>query len=339
MSNRSICFFDLDGTLDLNNPKLSAEIVKMSKMGVDFVTATGRTNSYVLEIFRKNNIIPPKFIIADNGGSIYDCTQKKYIKRTYLPIDIRKMIIGEYVRIGGRVENIRYTDGNYVYAAENNEVRKYYEKEKSILYRPNPEILNTIFDSTEDITKLTLAGQESLMKEIIRYIEEHDLKCWTDMGTTKFPRKERNNFRLDITDGKTSKGEAVQFLTDFTGIYDFTCIGNGPNDLSMFDYALRCNMPVIVVVNKDKGRISEESEALIRQVVEDSKKYGSEDKVIIEHYPINGFVINLADRKTSRERRRTFADTLRIKEIRKTTKIVRTSENLIKRVQHRGEEK
>ena len=339
MNSKSICFFDLDGTLDLNNPKLSAEIIKMSKMGVDFVTATGRTNSYVLETFKKNNIIPPKFIIADNGGSIYDCAQKKYIKRTYLPIDIRKKIIGEFLRLGGRIENIRYTDGNYVYAAENHEVRKYYEKERSILYRPNPEILNTIFDNDADITKLTLAGQDSLMKDIIGYILEHDLKCWTDLGATKFPRKERNNFRLDVTDGETSKGEAVQFLTDFTGRSDFTCIGNGPNDLSMFEYALKCNMPVIVVVNKDKGRMSEESEELIQRVVEYSKRYDNEDKVIIQNYPINGFVINLANKKTSRERRRTFADTLKLKDLKRTVQVIKTSENLIKRVQHRGEEK
>ena len=58
--NKSICIYDLDGTLDLTDTKLSAEIVKLSRMGVSFVTATGRTNSYVIDTCKKHNIIPPK---------------------------------------------------------------------------------------------------------------------------------------------------------------------------------------------------------------------------------------------------------------------------------------
>lgn len=339
MTGKSMCFFDLDGTLDLTNPRLSAEILKMSKLGVDFVTATGRTNSYVLDTFKKYNIIPPKFIIADNGGSIYDCAQKKYIKRTNLPTDIRKEVIGEYLRLGGLVKNIRYSDGNYVYAADNSEVRKYYEKEKSISYNSIQEILRAIFNNDSDIIKLTLAENSTLIRKIIRFTEEQNIKCWTDIGATKFPRKERNNFRLDITDGRTCKGDAVQFLTDYTGIYDFICIGNGPNDLSMFKYALDCGMPVIVVVNKDKKEVSEESKKLIEQVQEYAKESETTDKVIIESYPINGFVLSLADKKTSKDRRKTFIDALRIKDIQRAAKAIKASGKSIKRVQHKGEER
>ena len=334
-----MCFFDLDGTLDLTNTKLSAEILKMYKSGVDFVTATGRTNSYVLDTFKKNNIIPPKFIIADNGGSIYDCTQKKYIKRTILPVDIRKRMIEQYIRLGGILENIRYTDGNYVYAAENSEVRKYYEKEKSISYKSVREMLHEIFSKDSDIIKLTLAGNSSLMNRIIRFTEEDGIKCWTDIGATKFPKKERENYRLDITDGETSKGEAVQFLVEHTGINDFICIGNGPNDLSMFKYALDCSMQVIVVVNKENGKISEESERLIEQVEEYSKKCESSDKVIIASYPINRFVVSLTDRRNAREKRKSFANTIKTKGTQESIKIIKSDEEIIRRVQHRGEER
>ena len=44
-----MCIFDLDGTLDLTDTRLSAEILKLSRNGSAFVTATGRTNSYVRE--------------------------------------------------------------------------------------------------------------------------------------------------------------------------------------------------------------------------------------------------------------------------------------------------
>jgi len=254
--NKSICVYDLDGTLDLTDTKLSAEIVKLSRMGVSFVTATGRTNSYVIDTCKKHNIIPPKFIIGDNGGSIYDTAQKKYIKRTSLATNKRKVLLEEFLRHGGEIEDVRYTDGEFVYAAENEMVRKYYAKEKSIAYKTNEEIIEEIFAENTDMIKITLAGNEDLMRKIIMFIKENGIKCWTDIGATKFPKKSIENFRLDITDGETSKGEAVEFLANYIGIDSFTCIGNGPNDFSMFKYALDSNMPVIVVRDMEDRKIN-----------------------------------------------------------------------------------
>lgn len=253
---KSMCIFDLDGTLDLADTKLSAEILKLSKMGVSFITATGRTNSYVINTCRKNNIIPPKFIIGDNGGSIYDTVQKKYIKRTSLPVDKRKILLEEFLRLGGAIENVRYTDGEYVYASDDETVKKYYEKEKCIAYKIDNELLEELLSENLDITKVTLAGNEELMKKIIQFIKENGIRCWTDIGATKFPKKARNNFRLDITDGETSKGEAVEFLVNHLGIDSFTCIGNGPNDLSMFKFALDSDMPVVVVRDMEDRTIN-----------------------------------------------------------------------------------
>lgn len=116
--------FDLDGTLNLKDPKLSMQIYKMMGLGMEFVPATGRTNSYVTEVFKKYHIIPPKFIIADNGGTIYDNRENKYLEKTKLRVDKRETILLEYLRLGGRIKDIRYTDGERVYVVEGRENKK-----------------------------------------------------------------------------------------------------------------------------------------------------------------------------------------------------------------------
>lgn len=310
--NRNICVFDIDGTLDLTNPTLSSEILKMSRTGVDFVTATGRVNSYVMNMCRENNIIPPKFIIGDNGGTIYDTSKKRYLKRTTLPIDKRKAILEEFVKMGGRIEDIRYTDGSFVYAAEDRGVRNYYSRENVIKYRDNHELFCEAVAEDADITKITLAGKKDLMKHISSFIKESGIECWSDIGRTKFPIDFKDYYRLDIMDGDTCKGEAVEFLVDYIKAERFMCIGNGVNDFSMFKFALDSGMPVIVVRNFEDGEVSEESEKLVSKVNEYAKNVGRFDSVTVTSFPINGFVGRRVEKSASSKKRSEFISELRV---------------------------
>ena len=45
MKTEKMCIFDLDGTMDLTDSKITAKLLRMSKSGTMFVTATGRTNN------------------------------------------------------------------------------------------------------------------------------------------------------------------------------------------------------------------------------------------------------------------------------------------------------
>ena len=335
MQANSMFIFDLDGTLDLTDRQLSVEIHRMAKMGVSFVTATGRTNSYVKETCKKYDIIPPRFIIADNGGTIYDNLNQEYVKRTTLQADTRTRILEEYIRLGGIKTDIRYTDGDYVYASETAEVRKYYEKEKSIQHKGADELVEAIFNSESDITKVTLAGNKKLMKDIIKFINENDIKCWTDIGTTAFPQKSRKNYRLDITDGQSSKGEAVEFLTQYTGIRDFTCIGNGPNDFSMFKYALDSGMPIIVVKNSEEGKITKESELIIEKVEEYARSIGREDKVTVAAFPINRYIRKMEESKTAKQRRKSFVEGLRANATSKVDGVPKGMQTRLRRKQYK----
>lgn len=333
-----MCIFDLDGTLDLTDTRLSAEILKLSRNGMAFVTATGRTNSYVRETCRKYGIMPPRFIIADNGGTIYDNVDRKYIIRTTLHPDKRKRIIEEFIRLGGITSEVRYTDGDNVYASKDGNVKKYYEDESIIEYRDAEELIGEILDENTDITKVTLAGNKKLMKDIMKFIKQEGIECWTDIGATKFPNKKRQNHRLDITDGETSKGEATSFLSDYTGIRDFTCIGNGPNDFSMFKYALDNDMPIIVVRNYENGELTKESEEVIGKIQEYAKGIGREDKVTIANFPINGYIGRREEMSSAKQKRRQFVDGIKVRSNYKiNTNLSGINKAVVRRRQERGE--
>lgn len=295
--------FDLDGTMDLTDPRLTAKILKMSKNGTIFVTATGRTNNYVRETCKRYGIMPPRFIIADNGGTIYDNVNREYIMRTTLPTETRTRLLSEFMQRGGNPDEIRYTDGDNVFASTSSDVKKYYENETIIEYRDAEELIREGTEEESNITKITLAGSKKLMVQMIEFVKEEGIKCWTDIGATKFPVTSRRNYRVDITYGDISKGRAVEFLSEHTGIQDFTCIGNGPNDFSMFKYALDCGMPVIVVRSNQR----EESKELIARVEDYARSIEQEDKVTVADFPINKYIDSLDSKKSAKQRRVRFA--------------------------------
>lgn len=304
MKIEEMYIFDLDGTMDLTDPRLTAKILKISKHGTIFVTATGRTNNYVREICRKYGIMPPRYIIADNGGTIYDNVEKRYIMKTTLPLETRRKILEEYMRLGGILDDVRYTDGDSVFASKEENVKKYYEQENIVEYKEPEELMRELLSGESDITKITLAGNKKLMQRMIEFIQSEGIKTWTDIGATKFPRRARKNYRLDITDGETSKGKAVEFLSEHIGVDNFTCIGNGPNDFSMFKYALDRGKPVVIVRNAEEV---DESKALVNQVEEYATKIGQPEKVTIVGFPINGYIDRLDEGKNAKERRQNFA--------------------------------
>lgn len=306
------CMFDLDGTLDLTDARLSAEILKLSRMGVSFVVSTGRSNSYVINTCRKNNILPPKYIIADNGGSVYDTIHKKYLRKISLPVSKRRSVIEKYLELGGKTDDIRYSNGDNLYVVDDKLVRKFYENDSTATYYSKEEIVENLLAEEADVTKITLVAQRKLMDELVRFIQENDIKCFPDGGNTKFPEKSRHNYRLDITDGETSKGDGVKFLVEHLGIDTFMCIGNGQNDFSMFKYAIDTDNQAVIVRNYENGEMLHESQELVEKARAYASQNGKNENLIIATYPANGLIGTLEEKRYNRQRRNTFVDGLRV---------------------------
>lgn len=335
--NKNLCVFDLDGTLDLTQANLYMELFRLNKNLFEFVVATGRTNEYVMEACRKHSIFPPKFIIADNGGTVFDNRRGEFLRKTSLSSMTRRCILQEYMKLGGRIEEVRYTDGEKVYAVQDRNVKEYYKKENIIDYKTEEELINAILAEETDITKITLAGSKKVINDLMRFIEAEGIECWSDIGATKFPIRIRRNYRLDVMDKASSKGEAIDFLIEHTGITNFTCIGNGLNDLSMFKLAIDRGMPIVVVRNFEGGKPSKESEELIRIIEEyiegkALKGINVQGLLTVRDFPVNKYLMELERSKGAKEKREKFVKSMKVMTRSQITK----SPNINHRVQERG---
>lgn len=310
--DKRICVFDLDGTLNYTDARLSAEFLKLSKMGVEFVVSTGRSNNYVINTFIKNNILPPRYIIADNGASIYDTIHRLYLRKVPLSVEKRKAVIEKYLQLGGKINDIRYSDGDKLFAVDDILVRNFYAKEKTVTYYNKEDIIAELLRQDTDVTKLTLVAKRKLMNELVGFIEENHIKCFPDGGDTRFPEKSFNNYRLDITDGETSKGDGIRFLVNHLGIKSFMCIGNGENDFSMFKYAIDTSNQAIIVRNYKNGKIFRESEELVKKVKAYADKNGKNENLIIATYPANGLIGSIEEKRYNRQKSKAFINGLKV---------------------------
>ena len=244
-------FTDKDGTLNLADRQLNSIIRLISSMGGMVVPVTGRTVGDIKEDFKKRKIALPKLIVGDNGANVYWTETDEFIIRKTLAPEKIEQIIGEYLKIGGEPNLIRYTDGENIYASGEDRVKAYYSKSKvaKILENVEDEILQA-----DDITKITLAGTRKQMEDMSAYVS--NLGFWTDLDRTKFPLATSENYRLDIAQKGINKGEAVKAIVSyFKPRYGYICVGNGNNDLAMFKQAIDNGMEADIMGDADQELI------------------------------------------------------------------------------------
>ena len=253
-----IIFTDIDGTLNLEDKKLNRIFQIIKEAGGEVIAVSGRTVGDIAEEFGRRNLELPNFIVGDNGGCIYDTRKKEFIERKTLEKEKICKVIKHYIQIGGDKNLIRYTDGNNVYASDDKDVKKYYKKKKTVKISDN---IDKKIIEANDITKITLAGSEKEMEEMTEFVRE--IGFWTDMGKTKFPQKEQNNQRLDIAPKNTNKGAAIKSMIEYLKPeWGYACYGNGWNDLTMFEKAIKDGMRVFIMEDapeKLKSRIKKEA--------------------------------------------------------------------------------
>lgn len=246
-------FTDKDGTLNLKDKQLSNIIALITAMGGMIVPTTGRTVGDIEEDFEKRKIMLPKLIIGDNGANVYSTVHQEFIMKKTLEQEKVKKVLDHYRKIGGNPDLIRYTDGKHIYASQEKNVKKYYQhSQMAKLFEDMEETTET----SKEITKITLAGKKELMEEMAEYVQ--NIGFWTDMDKTKFPRREDENYRLDIAQKNINKGEAVKAIVKyFKPQYGYMCVGNGYNDISMFEQALRDGMIAAIMEESDPKLIKQ----------------------------------------------------------------------------------
>lgn len=214
-------------------------------MGGMVIFVTGRTVGDIEgELKQEGKNVPP-IIAGDNGAVIYYTKTGEFLTKKTLDHEAVLKMVDNYLENGGNKDYIRFTNGEKVFASCQKDVEKYYEGNRKV------KLVNDIYQEiqqTQDITKVTLAEKEEIIKQSKEFVKGYN--CWTDKDATEFPRKDCKNYRLDIAGNNISKGDAVKWIVKkLSPQYGFICIGNGANDISMFKEAIDNNMAVAMMQN------------------------------------------------------------------------------------------
>lgn len=238
-----IIFTDKDGTLNLEDKQLNHIFHLVDTMGGMVIPVTGRTVGDIESDLTKRKIKVPEIIVGDNGSNIYHTKSGEFLIQRVLNHEKVLAIVEDFIKQGGNKDYIRYTNGSNIFASKTKEVKEYYKNSKMAIFQ---EDIGRALSNAEDITKITLAGSKEKMEKSAELVDS--LGFWSDMNSTKFPKKEYQNYILDVAQKDVNKGNAVKgIVSQLKPEYGYMCIGNGYNDFSMFEAAIDDGMIVGVM--------------------------------------------------------------------------------------------
>ena len=227
---------DLDGTLLLQNKHISkrtyATLKKANENGVHIVIATGRSFSALPEsIFKIDGV---RYVVTSNGANVIDLKNNEVIYKNCIDaVQIPKII--DFLQ--KRPYILEVFTGGKAYMSKSD-----YDKFRSrtIDFRPIEYVLQTRIPIA-DIFEFTSKNASAIENININFDSLSDkpkayeelLKFDNITVTTSF------DFNLEIGGNTTSKGDALNFLTQMLGLTskNVLSIGDNPNDSSMLGFS------------------------------------------------------------------------------------------------------
>ena len=232
----SLVATELDGTLLLQNKHISKRtydvLKKANENGVHVVIATGRSFAALPEsIFKIDGM---RYVVTSNGANIIDLKDNEVIYKNCIDAaQIPKII--DFLK--GRPYILEVFTGGKAYMSKSD-----YDKFRSrtIDFRPIEYVLQTRIP-IDDIFEFTSKNASAIENININFDSLSDkpkayeelLKFDNITVTTSF------DFNLEIGGNTTSKGDALNFLTQMLGLTskNVLSIGDNPNDSSMLGFS------------------------------------------------------------------------------------------------------
>ena len=222
---KKIVYIDCDGTIKNDNGEISQRTKKaindFTQLGNYIVLCTGQPRYFAEKINKE--IGGHSFFISSNGAEIYDSVESKIIKIINIE-DSDFMIIYEYaeknnLRIVAVAEDREFVTkeiknkNQYMFPDKFKDLKNFLEDNK----------IKQIMLVSSDNEKINIAKLELLNKTnsiIVVNQSSNEREPWIVFGNSK-----------------VSKGEAIKELTTYLGknMYNTIGIGNGYNDISMFE--------------------------------------------------------------------------------------------------------
>ncbi len=238
-SGKKAIFLDLDGTLLTDDKKVPEvnriAIKKMLAEGNSVVIATGRPlSSAVIQAERLGLTEPGCYLIAFNGGILYDTAEREEIFRATLSLDLVQRVFDEANRRGIHIQTYRGAKVIVEPRCEDKEIELYCSR---ILVEY--EVIEDIRQLDEEPVKMLiidLADKAPLM-EFMQWISS-----WADDRIDSFFS---NDEYVEIVPKGMNKGNAIRKMVELLGIpvENTIAAGDAANDISMLQAAgLGCAM-------------------------------------------------------------------------------------------------
>ena len=246
MNQIKLIVSDLDGTLLTDNKEIDTNIKKVIKelesIGILFTIATGRNNSQSKHIINELGIDIP--YVCDNGGSIF---KKGYCIKDY-GINFDDIVTVNSIFEKYKVPHVVYGFNNKYGRMMTDRIKYFFEVAKAL---NKAEDLNEL--RNDIVVKITVDSNG--VKDFLKAKKEVDERC----KNVNFRRSEDTLFT--VTDIKSSKGNAVEYLANNLGLSlnNVMTFGDNYNDLTMIEKA---NIGVAMEDAKDEIKNASEYIAL-----------------------------------------------------------------------------
>lgn len=230
--SKKILFVDLDGTL-LRSDKTISEVNKRAiqevlEEGHYIVIATGRAIASGREIAQELGLARTGcYLIAYNGGAIYDCAADCILHEQRLPIEHAEYLVSEAQKWGLYIQTYSATKVLAMKAAKELDV---YLKRTHMPYRIEKDIWAML---NEEPPKMLLISLDD-RKKLERFQKEHS--AWEKGRCTSFFSSDEY---LEYCPLGATKGAGLLFLSRFLNVslYNTVAVGDQENDIPMLKNA------------------------------------------------------------------------------------------------------
>ncbi len=231
-SDKKILFTDLDGTL-LNDEKLispgnQAAIDELLAKGHAIVISTGRSLPSALMLAERLGFSGEGcYVIAWNGGQIYDLYHQKTIYSRTLPRALARPL---FDAAAARGIHIQTYDRTHVLSEHDNQMLRDYERFTGHCFRVVPDIGRAL---TTDPYKILAIHYDS--HEYLETFRRDVLSAYPDTVSSFFS----SDTYLEIVPKGVSKGSAIRWMCEYMDIplENSVAAGDAQNDISMLEAA------------------------------------------------------------------------------------------------------